>query len=52
MIASSITQGGFASRPGITSTAKAVRELQVPIINLGFPKTERWNRKCRICWRR
>lgn len=32
----SITQGGCASRPGLAATAIVGRELDVPIINLGF----------------
>ena len=32
----SITQGGCASRPGLAATAIVSRELDVPVINLGF----------------
>jgi hypothetical protein len=32
----SITQGGCASRPGLAATAIAGRNLDVPVINLGF----------------
>ncbi len=32
----SITQGGCASRPGMASTAIVRRELDVPVVNLGF----------------
>jgi hypothetical protein len=32
----SITQGGCASRPGMAATAIVGRELDVPVINLGF----------------
>lgn len=32
----SITQGGCASRPGLATTAIVGRELDVPVINLGF----------------
>ncbi len=32
----SITQGGCASRPGMAATAIVSRELDVPVINLGF----------------
>ncbi|HPC96626.1 MAG TPA: SGNH/GDSL hydrolase family protein [Sedimentisphaerales bacterium] len=32
----SITQGGCASRPGMASTAIVRRQLDVPVVNLGF----------------
>jgi hypothetical protein len=32
----SITQGGCASRPGLAATAIVGRELDIPVINLGF----------------
>ncbi len=32
----SITQGGCASRPGMAATAILARDLEVPLVNLGF----------------
>jgi hypothetical protein len=32
----SITQGGCASRPGMAATSIVARQLEVPVINLGF----------------